>query len=143
VIGSSQNARFEAPGLAGHHIAEAIAGGLAACGLDVTPPERWRGFGIRIGCRVDDHEIEVTVVPEGPDVILQIAPTRVLSLGERLRAPHHPDAAACYRVAAVVHLVLVSEWRASGVRWRWDGPARDEDTPYPRALSSIQATIAT
>jgi hypothetical protein len=96
VIGSSQNARFEAPGLAGHHIAEAIAGGLAACGLDVTPPERWRGFGIRLGCRV-----------------------------------------------AVVHLVLVSEWRASGVRWRWDGPARDEDTPYPRALSSIQATIAT
>lgn len=127
-MGSSQNARFDGA-------AEEIAGAIARA-LGATA-ESWRA-GWRVVCAVDEHEIEVTV-GEG---VLQIAPTGAIAFGERLRAARHPAAAACYRVATVVHVVL-AEAGCPGVRWQWDGPARDEDTPYPRAVSSIQATMAT
>lgn len=129
MIGSSQNAVFEAGAAAA--VAAAVARALGA------RAEGWRA-GWRVVCVVGEHELEVTI----GDGVLQIAPTGAPAFGERLRAARHPAAAACYRVATVVHVVL-AEARCLGVRWRWDGPPRDEDTPYPRALSSIQATIAT
>jgi hypothetical protein len=141
VLGSSQNARFPAGGVAGLRIAEAIAAGLAARGFFASAPEPWRAFGYRVRCRAGEHDLEITV--DTADGTLQIAPTAPMGILERVRATQNPAAAACYRVAAVVHLVLAADVRCAEVRWRWDGPARDDDAPYPLTLSSIQATIAT
>ena len=142
MIGSSQNARFAACGIPGLHLAEAISSGLGARGISASAPEPWR-FGYRVCCRAGEHELEITVEADGGEATLQVAPTRVVGIGERLRTAQHPCAAACYRVAAVVHLVLAADVRCAAVRWRWDGPARDDDAPYPLTLSSIHATIAT
>jgi hypothetical protein len=118
----------------GFPIAVALRDGIVIEGWAVSEVDVWRGSGWSFECSSSSQRLDVCLASLGENEwMLQVAPTVVPGWIGRLRGKlpsGTPD--TCYLLACVVHRVLASDPRFSGMRWRDGGyPDPRLSTPEP------------
>ena len=140
--GLSQNASFSADlaeAADGHPSGAALArllrDGLRQAGIMASEPDNWRDSGWSLEVRMESAVQEVVVARARPgEWLIQVAPQPLAGLIQRLFGPaEHPAAATTLQLARAIHQILSADRRVSRLRWRWDGPPRDEDPDQPVA----------